>query len=468
MDPRRLTFREKDDMGKPNQSSERRSAGPRVRGLAVLVGVLGFAVTATGCDTILDVDVPGQVIASDLTDPIRASLLVASAVADFECAFGGYVVAAGLLGDEFADAQNFAGYYDIDRRQVGPEGGPLATTTCTASNSAPGIYTSVSTARYQGDNAARLLEGWTDAQVANRQSLLATSYAYAAYSIVLLGESYCTIAIDLSPELQPSQIFAEAETRFTKALAAAQSAGNQAIRNFALVGRARARLNLAKLRGSTTVNTAKLTEAAADARQVPAGFVQLASFGATPIRRNNNVFNGNNFSQTVTVEDDFRTLTDGGVPDPRVRVVNAGVLAAGDRATPLWTQTKYAALGTGIPIARHAEAQLISAEADLEAGNLSGAIGVIDALHAAVGLPPFGGTSAAQVREHLLGSAQSPISERQRELFLEGQHLGDKLRYGLPFTPVAGTSYPVPKGGTYGGTTCIPLPLKERQNNPNI
>ena len=51
---------------------------------------------------------------------------------------------------------------------------------------------------------------------------------------------------------------------------------------------------------------------------------------------------------------------------------------------------------------------------------------------------------------------------------MESQHLGDKLRYNLPFTPAAGTPYPPKAGGQYGSTTCFPLPNVERLNNPNI
>ena len=58
------------------------------------------------------------------------------------------------------------------------------------------------------------------------------------------------------------------------------------------------------------------------------------------------------------------------------------------------------------------------------------------------------------------------IEERRRELWLEGHRLYDIGRFDIPRTPVAGTPYP--KGGSYGNTTCLPLPDVERFNNPNI
>ena len=58
------------------------------------------------------------------------------------------------------------------------------------------------------------------------------------------------------------------------------------------------------------------------------------------------------------------------------------------------------------------------------------------------------------------------IEERRRELFLESQHLGDLIRYNLPFNPTSGTTYP--GGGTYGTQRCMPLPEVESLNNPTF
>jgi len=430
---------------------------------ATLVSISLIASALVGCgfaDQLLEVESPSRVLAENLEGPGAAGLLVRSAIGDFECAFGGFIVAAGLHGDELMDSQqNQVIYKSVDRRTTtgeegaGAAGGRLATATCNDNETLPGIYTTLQTARFQADDAARKLEGWTDAQVAGRQALLATVSAYAGYALLLLAESYCSLAIDVGPEITRPQAFAEAEGRFTEALTAAQASGDQSLRNLALVGRARARLDLAVVGGSV-VSPSKLAEAGADAQQVAAGFVRHATFAATPDRRKNVVFNANNVAQTATIQAPFRNVTDQGEPDPRARVVDTGQPGS-DNLTPLWTQTKYSSLDASIPIARWAEAQLIRAEA--QGGSV--AVGVINALHSAVGLRPFPGGTEAEIRQHV-------IDERGRELFLEGQHLGDKLRYGIPFRPPAGTPYP--GGGTYGSTTCLPLPLQERQNNPNL
>jgi hypothetical protein len=427
--------------------------------VAVILMVSGSVVSCGFADKVLRVEAPGQVVADSLDGPQNAALLVQSTVTDFECALGAYILAGGLLGDEFADATPNAPNWPVDRRDVGVQDLVISTNTCDRGSSPRfAIYTALHSARFQGDEIAKKLEAWSDAEVPNRKSLLATAYAYAGYAVLLLGESYCSMAIDRGPELTRAQTFTEAEARFTKALAAAPAADADT-KNMALVGRARARLNLAIVNGAV-VNAAKLTEASTDAQQVPAGFVKVATFSANSPRRNNNVFNANNFLRAYTIEVPFRDVTHQGVADPRVRVTNTG-LRGTDGLTIIWAQNKYAALGSPIPIARWAEAQLIIAEAQLESGNLAGATTTINGLHAAAGIPPFAGGTAAEIRQHLL-------SERANELFMEGQHFGDKIRYNLPFYNVPGAAYPPKAGGVYGPTRCLPLPLQEIQNNPNI
>ena len=433
------------------------------RARAVVAMVVLSVGAIVGCsswaDRVLQVEAPGQVVADSLVGPSNAALLVQSVVADFECALGAYILAGGLFGDEFADATPNAPNWPVDRRDAGVQDLVISTNTCDRGSSPRfAIYTAMHSARFQGDDIAKRLEAWTDAQVPNRQTLLATAYAYAGYAVLYLGESYCTMAIDLGPELTRAQTFAEAEARFSKALAVVPAAAAD-IKNMALMGRARARLNLAVANG-VVVSSAKLAEAAADAALVPAGFVKNATFAATPLRRNNNVFNANNFLRAYTIENAFRNVTHQGVADPRVRVTDTG-LRGTDGLTAIWAQNKYTSLASPIPIARYAEAQLIIAEYKLETGDLQGATDIITALHAAAGIPQYGGGTAAEIRAHLR-------QERANELFMEGQHFGDVLRYNLPFSNAPGAAYPPKAGGTYGATRCLPLPIQETQNNPNI
>lgn len=409
----------------------------RVLALALLAVPLG----ACSFDKMLEVDAPSRLPAENLESPENAGLLVNGAIADFECALGSFVVATGIFTDELMDAQLGAAGWPLDRRDVRPVDS-WGSNGCAATQT-PGIYVPTSTARWAADNALTKLQEWTDAEVAKRDSLIATAAALAGYSYVQLGTAFCSAAVDVGPELQPAQLFALAEDRFTTALGAAERAQSAALVNLARLGRARTRLYLG--RGADAVS---------DAALIPEGFVYNATAASDIARRYNMVFASNNRSAYYMVEPGARTVTHSGQVDPRIGAVNNNRRAAD--GTTLWEQTKYSALDSSIPIARWAEAQLIIAE--VEGGQT--AVDIINRLHSAAGLPLFNSTDEAEIRAHL-------IEERRNELFLEGHRQYDFLRFNLPFDPAPGEPFPI-KGGFYGNARCLPLPDIERYNNPNM
>jgi starch-binding outer membrane protein, SusD/RagB family len=428
-----------------NHLHERRGGAPRRR--TAWVAVLGLVGLLGACDTLdraLEVEAPSRIPAANLNDPTSATLLLNGAIADFECAFNAYTVMSGLVGEELMDATQTADRWPYDRREVQPSDGRYATFGCEAL----GVYTPLSTARWAAENALNRLEGWTDAQMPagmNRTSMIATAATYSGYAHVLLGEGFCS-GVVLGPDLAPggeasrADLFRRAEERFARAIEAAQAANNTEMLNTARVGRARARLNLGNPSG-----------AAADARLVPANFVRNVTASTVATRRYNRVFQQNNEGQAVSVAPEFRNLTVDGVPDPRVRVTDTGRNATD--GTRIWVQNKYTGLASSLPLATGREARLIVAEA--EGGQT--AIDIINGFRTQAGLPRFAGGTPAQIRAEV-------IEERRRELFLESHHIGDVQRYQLPLRPATGTVFP--KGGTYGNTTCLPLPNVERLNNP--
>lgn len=416
---------------------------------SAMVATLILSIAAiSGCDEILKSEAPQLIEETVLQQPANAPVIVAGVVADFECALGQYVAVMGTVTDEFSDSQANAAIWDIDRRTSFPSTGLYSTGLCGGFG---GVYTPVSSARYQADNTLTLLDGWTDEQVPGRTTFIARVAAYAGYSLILLGEGFCSSAIDVGPEMTPAQVFALAEARFTRAIATATTVGGvtgDSLRYFALVGRARAR-----------INQGKRTEAASDAALVPNGFIFNARYSAASGRSENRVFRVNNTGGTVTVDVSYRGLTVDGAADPRVPVVDAGRGGSFPQIR-LFSQTKYTSLVAPIPIATWREALLIRAEAAVESGNVAGAVGFINQLRQRVSLPAYASFDAAAVRAQL-------VEERRRELFLEGHRLFDTIRYNVPLNPAPGAPYPN-GGGTYGSNKCLPLPDIERLNNPNI
>ena len=445
-----------------------RSIRPARRSRIALLALSLFSLVAACSEiTSLEQSNPGSILARDVYAPANARLLVNGAIGDFECAFHRYVVAQGVLGDELVNAFGSVNNFDYERRTMTP-GHVYGTTSCRSTSAQiPGVYTSLSVARGTTDTIFARLSEWTDAEMptgVNRAVLMGRSAAYAGYSILILGEAMCSAAINLGPELSKTQLWDEAKLRFDAAIAAVGAATDTAslnVLNMARVGRARTLLNLGQV-----------AAAGADAALVTAGFVQnaIANTSGT-IPQQNQVFLHTRLNNYSSVDPSFVGLTFGGVPDPRV-VVNVTTTKGSDGQTFIRQVMKYANQGAPIPIARYNEARLILAEAHVAAGNLQGAIDIINALHTAAGLPAYNGAgqTAAQVKAQV-------IEERRRELFMEGQRLGDMNRYVLPRLPADGS--PFPNGGTYASQACIganaagypfgfPLPDVERNNNPNI
>jgi len=418
-----------------------------------IVGLLLLG--SAGCERLLEVQAPSQVQDDNLHKPANAKLLVDGSRAAFGCAFQAYINGAALLTDEMEDTQLAAAAWPWDRRDwTSAVGSGYAEATCTAFQTF-GVYRPLQTARFTAEDAIQSITAFPDAEVTNKPQLLAEANLLLGYGRILLGEGFCSAAEDLGPELFPQDFFARAESSFTEAMAQAQVAGATAIGTAARLGRARARLDLARLPGQA-VDLAKYGAAETDAALIATGFTYNVPYNAAAFYSQNNIVQRNRLSLLYGVAPSYRNLG-----DPRVQVTK-GPLGA-DAVDTVWFANKYPALNTPIPLATWREARLIIAEAELAAGNVTTAIATLDSLRgrAGVGLPPYSGAiDPDSVRAYL-------ITERSRELFLEGHHFWDINRFNLPLNPPAGTPYPV-KGGTYADLRCLPLPDIERLNNPNL
>jgi starch-binding outer membrane protein, SusD/RagB family len=451
----------RDDTTMERGNRPSRGAGARLAKFAVLLAATAGLGACDALDRALEVEAPGFVDANDMNRPQNAHLLVSGAVADFDCALGAYIVNGGLLGNELRDASVTAARFPLDSRNI-DDTSPYGTGACTSNP--PGIYVPLSTAIWTSNNALTRLQEWSDAEVAPpgtanpavyKSGLVAQAAAYSGYSHVLMGEGFCSAVItELGPEVTPQQVFEAAEARFTQAITAATAAGSgmDAIRNMALLGRARARLNLGNNAG-----------AAADARallQNAPQFVRNATASSASTRRYNRV-GAEFFGGNITVDPSFRGLTVEGEPDTRVAAFNTGTNGH-DNATPVWMVPKYGTARIAdirnrpIPIATWREAHLIIAEA--EGG--TEAVTRVNLLRAHHGLPLYTGPTTTEAIRALI------IQERARELYLEGHHLNDLRRFNLPNTPAAGEPYR--QGGSYGSVRCFQLPRVEKDNNPNF
>lgn len=415
------------------------AAADKVRRIRTTVMVGALLLGVSGCDQLLEVNIPGRVQEQDLDDPALAPTLVAGALGEFECALNQMIPTNAFLTGELISSNFFLASNAWGRREE-----PFMRDSpgeCPAGRgiASYGYYTPMQRARWMAEDAARRIAEFTEDEVPDKQGMLASLNAYAGYSYIHLGQNYCEIAVDNGPVMSLDEVLSVAEQRFTDAIQFAEAAGDDDIRNMALVGRARARLSLGALE-----------EAALDAEQVPQGYVRNAEYSTASVRRENSTFNRTE-TNYLSVGADWRDLSVAGAPDPRVPVMNTGG-AGQDGTTPQWDQLKYTSRADPIPIASWREAQFIIAEARGGAA----AIEALNRVRSAHGLPPI-------EEEEIVDLLDTILEERRREFFLEGQGHSDMIRHDVPFP--SGLNH---KGQIFQPYECMPLPDVERFNNSNI
>ena len=408
---------------------------------------------AAGCDLFnnaLQVETPSSIPASELETPGNAQLLVSGAIADFECAAGAYAVMSGLITDELIDATQTADRYPYELRIMQSSDRRYAVNSCTGL----GVYSPLQTARFSAENALSLLNGWTDAQVPDRITLIATTAAYKGYSLVMLGEGFCTTVVSTldadrrivyGGEISRDSAFRLAVAAFGDAIAQAQASGATDILSMARLGRARAYLDL----GQPAL-------AKADAQLVDPAYRKDVTASAITTRRYNRVWQENSATSVTgdntSLDSVYRAMADPRVPfSDKARSSVTGI--------HLYQQLKYTSSAAPIRLASGDEARLIIAEADIAAGDFVGADTIISNFRARGGQGAIISADSATV-------ADSLFDQRRREFFLEGQHLFDLVRFHKTPNPPEGTTYQ--GGGTYGSHLCLPLPDVEKQNNPNF
>ena len=162
------------------------------------LGAVAAVFVATACRdlTTLEQLNPAALSSATVYTPTNAQLFTNGAIADFECAFSRYVVGSGTLMDELSNSFASGSNYDYDARR-NPTNAAYGTSSCTSTLQQAAIYTTLSVARRAADTAVARLKEFSDASMpagVSRSKLIGQGYAYAGYSIILLGEGMCSAA----------------------------------------------------------------------------------------------------------------------------------------------------------------------------------------------------------------------------------------------------------------------------------
>jgi hypothetical protein len=409
------------------------SAGLWLRRCLVLVLVFFGA----GCDELLEVErSPGTIPAEGISGEGSFQARYIGAASLFTIGIGMGVVYGGLFTDELLWSGSFPQRDQIDRRSAEPGNDILADEPYTT------LQRSVKVAK---DLQSEILDGLFPRFVTTPATSpqLAQVSLYTGFSRVYLADLFCTLAFDnTGPEMNSADVYRVAIEDFTKAIDATQATA--AVRNAARVGRARARLMIGDKPG-----------ALADALLVPQGFSYVVEY--SDASTSNTVWSFTWSNRRLPVSTHFRQpkIDNTQTVDPRVRVVDSGrtSFSGSDRA---WAPQKYNANNSPIRIASWEEAQFIIAE--IQGG--AAARTIINDLRTRNGVTIVwdpGGTATAQ---QILAKV---IDEKSRTLLLEGYRMGDLRRYKDQHQNDL-----FPTGERFSNQTCLPLPNKERLNNPGL
>jgi len=275
-------------------------------------------------------------------------------------------------------------------------------------------------------------------------ALAAEANVDAGYANRILGENVCNAVIDGGPAEAYTVHFTRAEEYFNQALTLAQAAGSTTLRQAALAGRAQVRAALGNWDG-----------AAADAAPIPVNFHYDAIFSDNTAREENGWY-GATISRGEYSAWGTEWYSD---PDPRTHweaVLTAGgdIAVAADGSTPWIRQLKFTTYSDNIPLAKGTEMLLIRAEAALRAGDVAGAMTLINEGRAAQGMEALTATTAAEAW---------PILHRERgaDMWLEGRRFWDTRRW---FEETGDAHF----DWLGGRDKCVPISREEVLSNPNF
>lgn len=274
---------------------------------------------------------------------------------------------------------------------------------------------------------------------------------WVGYANRLLGENMCDGVIDGGAK-QPYTIYLDrADAAFTEAMAVATTAGDATLAMAARAGRASVRL----LKNNPAA-------AATDASGVPDGFVYAMPYNSIDQDQYNRIYwaTANQPYRAHTVWHTYYENYYTDSHDPRVAWGQDPKNPQGDAAVgnlgrvPWYFEMKYTKKESPINLSSGWEMRLVEAEAKLIAGDVPGAMALINKHRTALSIAPWTAADATAAWTALK-------RERGIELWLEGRRLGDVRRWATLNRP--GTIDEVA-----GRDVCFPISRTEKETNPNL
>jgi hypothetical protein len=299
-------------------------------------------------------------------------------------------------------------------------------------------------ARWVAEDGVRRMRDADPAAFAS-SPLAAEALVYAGFANRLLGENMCDAVIDGGP-IEPREVyFTRAIAAFTEAIAVANAASLPDLARAAQAGRA-----------SALAWTGNWNAAVTDAQAIPAGFTFAAKYSSLELDQYNRLWwaNANQPLRQHTVFGTFYESYYTATRDPRTSWSTNPAFPRGTMNITWYFQTKYTGHASPITLVSGREMRLIIAESRLRAGDWQGAMSIVNARRAEVGVPALPADGVATAWTAL-------ARERGIELWLEGRRLGDLFRWKQANLP-----------GSFDDMTgrdlCFPIGVSERDTNSNL
>jgi len=412
------------------------------------------AALLAACSTgqLTDVETPDQITPEQANSPTGAAALRSSALGNFANFFAGdnagggigMNIATGLLGDEMLNARG--GTEHLDSRAVNEAVFPAT------------VWSTFGQANTQIIRAIKSITEFAPAG-ATKVSQIAQLYMLNGFTYVIVAEGYCNgipvgNADDANPKteiLSNVDLFNRAIAQFDTALATA-AATDAKVRNAALVGKARALVDLKRYGDAATAVAAVATD-----------YVYNVEYSNTTII--NDVYDWMyatpNFGPSDREGGNGLNYVSSG--DPRIKV-DATQTRPGQDGTPIWRTLMFTRGDAPVPLATGIEARLIEAEDLLDKNNVTGWLGKLNAARATLpALPNLADPGTPAGRVDLL------FRERAFWMYFTAHRVGDLRRLVRQYGRAPNTVWPTGnyfKGGVYGPDMNLP-PSQAERNNPD-
>ena len=177
---------------------------------------LGLALFLTGCEELLQVDLPGTITTSDLDNPNIAEVLVNSVMGQVECSYSRFITG------------NPAGMSDIFLRLEGDmqlEYQDVVDGSGCGSGDNFSWFNPFQEARFFGEDVYGRLTDWTSEELSfglvemnSREQMLGITALYVSVPFIIFGEHLCEVTFEKGPLFDPDAVLGMAEQWATTAL----------------------------------------------------------------------------------------------------------------------------------------------------------------------------------------------------------------------------------------------------------